>query len=108
MKDGTLQLADGIEGTIRRWSRYRLINRAITAANGAKLLKEDPWQEFRKPVGRGRTLERPYVTLLELHRQLEKLHKSGESSSGSLKVREKHDRLILDWCNRNGLLGLVP
>ena len=107
-----------IRGLWFSWSHYDLLNGVIVPGEGAKLLEYDPWHRFRANAGKYRTVEQPYTPLLELHRHLKELEASnvrpwqpsnrhfiGEPERGP---KNDADRLILDWCNQHGLLGLVP
>src|ERR1039457_6692528 len=82
-----------VDGQWVRWSRYDLLNGIIVPAKNAKLEQYDPWREFRSNAGKYRTVEQPYVALLELHRNLKqaesreirptiKSHSRGESLFG--------------------------
>ena len=107
-----------VSGPWKRWSRYELVGGAITPAAGAKLGEWDPWKGFRANVGKYRTVEQPYVVLLELRRQLQDV----EERTGALPTQRSEgksldrpkvpsapaDELIREWCNMHGLLGLLP
>jgi hypothetical protein len=107
-----------VRGPWVRWSRYDLLNGVVVPAEGAEFQVYDPWENFRANVGKYRTVEQPYTALLELHRNLKEaegrnirplmlLNRNflGPAMRGP---RNDAERLILDWCNRHGLLGLVP
>jgi hypothetical protein len=107
-----------LKGNWFRWSRYDLFNGVVVPAEGAKLIEYDPWHAFRVNEGKYRTVEQPYTTLLELNRNLIRLESTnvrpsrlharyffGDAVRGP---QNAADRLILDWCNLHGLLGLVP
>jgi len=98
-----------VRGNWNRWSRYDLMNGVVVPADGAELQEYDPWEAFRANVGKYRTVEQPYTALLELHRHL----KNTESENVRFSRRSRGpqndaDHLILEWCNRHGLLGLLP
>lgn len=97
--------SEPVRGTWVRWSRYDLLDGLVIPAAGAELEDYDPWQQFRANEGKYRTVQQPYTALLELHRQLKtvapRFSPGGQPSQVS-------DSPILEWCNRHGLLGLVP
>jgi hypothetical protein len=116
--------SESIRGTWVRWSRYELFNGIVIPAEGAELKEYDPWQQFRANEGKYRTVQQPYTPFLELHRRLRTLappppppspgdmlkskvseHSESEQTLGP---RCDADRLVLEWCNLHGLLGLVP
>lgn len=111
--------AAAVSGTWVRASQYDLLNGVVVPADGAEFVDFDPWQEFRANVGEYRTVEQPYVKLLELNRNLKDAESKGIRPSyiafhpryiaGPLRgSKTKADELILAWCNQHGLLGLVP
>ena len=86
-----------LEGRWFRWSRYQIDGHIIVPSEGAHLEEYDPWAKFRDNEGKYRTAkDQPYVSLLELHRHLEEPKDDDE------------ERLILEWCQGNGLLGILP
>lgn len=112
--------ADEIVGDWVRWTKYEIFNGAIVPAQGSEIQRYDPWKEFRENAGKYRTVEQPYTSLLELHRNLEEAHVRGIKPScyypgddrpsppgAIIGPRTEADDLILAWCNQHGLLGLV-
>lgn len=98
-----------------RWTRYDLVDGVVIPADGADLEQYDPWHEFRSNEGRYRTVEQPYTPFLELARALKSLADRsivpslGNSNANLVRgPQNEADDLILTWCNRHGLLGLVP
>ncbi|HWQ52101.1 MAG TPA: hypothetical protein VN442_00350 [Bryobacteraceae bacterium] len=116
MANDPVQTAKSFEvrGEWFRWSRYDLLNGLLVPAEGAQLQKYDPWEKFRANAGKYRTVDQPYVALLNLDQNLESLAKRGIYASKRRGnefrpgVRNEAHELILDWCNRYGLLGLLP
>ena len=106
-----------VRGEWTRWSRYELVNSTVVPCKDAELVKYDPWQAFRSNVGKYRTVTQPFNSLLELGRHLENEEKRDVRPS---KINQQSalipvlgpqngaDKLILDWCNEHGLLGLLP
>jgi hypothetical protein len=108
-----------VNGTWQRWKRYDLVNGVIVPAPGSPRPKKyDPWDQFRANAGKYRTVAQPYLPLLELNRNLQKAKSEGIRPSDPgyhprhlaqpiVGPKTDADRLILDWCNAHGLLGLV-
>lgn len=63
--------SSAIRGKWVRWSKYELLEGAVFPARYSQLEEYDPWQEFNANIGKYRTVQQPYITLLELHRRLE-------------------------------------
>lgn len=107
-----------VRGSWVRWSRYELLNGVIVPAEDAERQEYDPWDGYRANAGKYRTVQQPYLGVMELHRQL-KILKENSVLPSRLGFRyfvgppmrgpqNSADQLILDWCNLYGLLGLVP
>jgi hypothetical protein len=105
-----------VDGKWRRASQYALRNGAIVPAPGAQFVDYDPWGPFRKNAGLYRTVEQPYIALLELGRELEAIEVVPflRGSTGLFPtadaVKEAQNiaaQLVLKWCNQHGLLGLL-
>jgi hypothetical protein len=107
-----------IKGKWPKWSRYEVVNGVIVPAKDAELTEYDPWLMYNSNTDVYRTVKQPYLSLLELGRHLKKCEKAGIVPS---KLDSRHsavnpsrgpqkgaDELVLDWCNTNGLLGLLP
>ena len=99
-----------VSGGWVRWSRYELRDGRLKPAPGAELIRYDPWADFRANEGKYRTVHQPYQRLLQLGHDLEEAKANGAQSSFGRVVgaQTEMDQLILDWCNENGLLGLLP
>jgi hypothetical protein len=104
-----------VTGKWFRWSRYELLNGVVVPAEGASHHEYDPWEEFRKNEGRYRTVEQPYIALMSLYRELKLTAASKTRRSqptvavGEALLGPRNDKdAILQWCNRYGLLGLLP
>jgi hypothetical protein len=103
----------GVEGSWFRWSRYDIDNGVLVPAEGAELQQYDPWVDFRSNAGKYRTVDQPYVPILELHRKLTILggkHNVWPTPARAAKrgMQNEADELIVAWCNQHGFLGLVP
>jgi hypothetical protein len=99
-----------VSGAWVRWSRYELLDGRLRPADGAELIRYDPWSDFRSNEGKYRTVHQPYQRLLQLGHDLAAAEAKGaQISIGRFSgAQNEMDRLILDWCNENGLLGLLP
>jgi hypothetical protein len=100
---------DTVRGQWVRWSEYEMLDGIVIPAKGAELQTYDPWEEFRSNERMYRTVQQPYIALLELHRKLKAVapppFPQDDQVSGP---RCEADQVILEWCNLHGLLGLVP
>jgi hypothetical protein len=113
--------AMSIRGEWWKYSRYELINGTVVPAPDATLVQYDPWQGFWLNDGKYRTVRQPYQALLELGRQVD----ANIKAEGAMKIGDPGyhprmlpepmigpktviDRLVLDWCNHHGLLGILP
>jgi hypothetical protein len=107
-----------VRGKWKRWTCYELVNGVVIPAQNAELEEYDPWERYRANFGKYRTVEQPYCSLLELGKHLDREKNAGRrpSKADSKQVSEGTkrgpqngaDKLILDWCNKHGLLGLIP
>jgi hypothetical protein len=89
-----------VTGSWVRFSGYVIRDGAIRPEPGAKLEPYDPWEEFRRIRG-DRSGEAPYESLANLHQSL-------QHDWGSSRVARDSYPAILDWCERYGLLGVLP
>lgn len=100
-----------------RWSKYEILNGVVVPAKDGELIKHNPWSPFAKNQGQYRTVQQPYTSLLDLNSRLVDLEKRGTRVT---RIHGQHfrgpevrgpqneaDELILDRCNKYGLLGLV-
>lgn len=74
-------------------------------AESAVLVQYDPWIDFTQNVGKYRTVEQPYLPVLELGRRLEEIDHAARSSwvpGGPI------EKLVVPWSTSHGLLGLLP
>lgn len=105
-----------VNGIWHRWSRYEVVNGAVSPAKDADFMKFDPWFAYRQNSDKYRTVEQPYCALLELGRKLENERARGVlpskpnlgSPTPKLGPQNDSDNVILQWCNEYGPLGLVP
>ena len=80
-----------------RYTKYEVRGEHIAPASDATLECYDPWDQYhRSQVDSG--VPAPYQTLLKLAADLQ----------DSRNEPDKAVRLILDWCSRFGLLGILP
>ena len=94
--DSVREEALSIAGRWVRASRYELGMGFITPARNSRCEEYDPWSQFIENCGKYRTVEQPYVPLLNLGRMLRETHS------------EAANQAILKWCTEHGLLGLLP
>src|ERR1043165_1185009 len=85
-----------------RFDRYRIDGRgSIVPAEGAKLTRYSPWEEFRnlrKGGGRGSSIEQPaYTSLMQLVPKL-RIRRGGRYPHC---VSAGARQLILDWCQQH-------
>ncbi|MCU1338458.1 MAG: hypothetical protein JWO19_4039 [Bryobacterales bacterium] len=97
------------EGDWWRFSLYEIRDGCIRPADGAKLEWYSPWPGFElsrtQTVGQTPAATQPnYQSLMKLVHQLEYL--PGETRYPDC-LSQKSQGLILDWCQRNGLLGVL-
>ena len=107
-----------MRGTWFRSSRYRLWYGRVAPEPDAELLRFDPWRTYRKNLGKYRTVEQPYLSLLELKRSLDEEAEASGSRPTQPQKRVMEgpvvgpptlaDGRILDWCNHHGHLGIFP
>jgi len=92
-----------------RFSSYEIRDGCIRPAKGAKLEWYDPWSDFQytreQTVGQAPASVQPgYQSLLDLVHKLEYL--PGQSSNPNFLTPESQ-AMILEWCQRHGLLGVL-
>jgi hypothetical protein len=83
-----------------RWLRssgYHIEHGMIRLAAGAELELYDPWEQWRTSSDE----ERPYKRLLRLAQQL---HPPRRFAA----LPRRQERLLEEWVQRNGLLGILP
>ncbi len=97
-------------------SSYELRSGAISPSEGSHIAAYDPWEPFRKNLGKYRTVNQPYVDLLNLSKRLLDLKGLGIKPTSPLSrtltpllgPQNDADRIILKWFDEHGALGLVP
>jgi len=91
-----------------RFSSYEIRDECIVAAEGAKLEWYDPWIEFgtgTATVGQAPGAVQPaYQSLMKLAQQL---GLSQEKPLNPASLSQTSRALILEWCQRHGLLGVL-
>src|SRR5215831_7766031 len=88
-----------------RFSAYRLLDGYIRPARGAKLTTYDPWSENLN--ARSKKRAPAYVVLLDLVKAFRLRATMEKGVEQSVLTPESRDAL-LEWCSRNGLLGVLP
>lgn len=86
----------------RRWRRftaYQIKDGCIRPRPGSRLQAYDPWAAYRG--GRSKGDEPPYQALLAL---LDRI----VVGDGEVRLNDVARTAIVDWCNRFGLLGILP
>jgi hypothetical protein len=112
-----------INGRWYRWSRYIMREGVVLPDTASDLIEYDPWASYRAHQGRYRTVTQPYVALLELSRRLRQFEEKGifvtkayAADPPDYRPRAvtvfgpptEADDYLLNWCNQNGLLGILP
>jgi hypothetical protein len=93
-----MEMAELSKGKWVRFTRYHLVGDSLQPASGVRGEKYDPFEEHSKTRDSGK-VQTPYGALIAAARAVPE---SGwRSKPASLEG-------IIDWCNRFGLLGLLP
>src|SRR5262249_42119256 len=66
----------------------------------------NPWDLYRAINPKSRTIEPPYVALLNLSRCLQ--FRPSPNGVGSYAPSQESLKLIREWCSQYGLLGVLP
>ena len=91
-----------------RFERYEIQDNHIRPAPGAALREYDPWKEYQASLKRAATAPRPYLTLMSLLDEVFELGSRWDLLTGELLLEKEAEALVLDWCKRHGLLGILP
>jgi len=86
-----------------RFSHYEVRDRIIQPVTGATLEEYDPWSEYQRSRtwgDKGSAPPPPYQALLALKQHLR--------LDVNLRLTRESEEAVLAWCNRYGLLGLLP
>jgi len=90
-----------------RFDRYVVDQGVIRAAPGAAAFQYEPWSMYeqarRRRGGASRGQPAPYQELLQLGARLEEIEYERFEA-----LPRRLEKLVLAWCRRNGLLGLLP
>jgi hypothetical protein len=87
-----------------RFSRYEITAKGvIKPAKGAKLERYEPWADYYLLKGKRDRGEPPYQSFLQL---CAALYPAGVWLS-PYPIAKEREQLVLDWCGRNGLLGIL-
>jgi hypothetical protein len=87
-----------------RFSRYEITSKGvIKPAKDAKLERYEPWVEYYSLKGKRDQGKPPYESLLQL---CAALYPTGVWFS-PYPIAKEREQLVLDWCCRNGLLGIL-
>jgi hypothetical protein len=97
----TLQSNYAIDDIWVRCSEYEIRDEYIRPKRGCTIEKYRPWLEFGPPVAKD-VRRQPYHSLLELIAKLQ----ITPAVSG-FTIRQDQTSMLLDWCVRNGLLGIL-
>ena len=81
-----------------RFNRYEIRDGFIVPSSNARLEKYKPWESYAPVQGKG-SVVRPYGSLIELAKHFE--------GRVVRNLTTEEESLILNWCNANGLLGLL-
>jgi hypothetical protein len=95
------QVLDAASGEWWRFNRYEIKDGVIQPAPDAHLEWYDPWAPFRE-TKKYKDVPSPYQGLLQVVAKLD------FTSPGRLsRLTDASQRTVLDWCQRNGLLGVL-
>jgi hypothetical protein len=107
-KEGIKQDFNVLVGRWWRFQRYELRDGIIRPVRGAKLAEYDPWKEFYDAQARYKDRLRPYTELVNLVSTLgEELACQRLHGKSRMVLSRKVKKVLLDWCNRFGLLGVL-
>jgi hypothetical protein len=99
--DKTRELLEVYIGQWRKFTTYEVRGGFIRPAQGAILEDCDPWDEYEQCRVKSKALEAPYWSLIKL------IDGISLSSDPGMKLSEKNEIQIVEWCNKHGLLGLL-
>src|SRR5262249_25891042 len=88
--------------TWRKFDRYEISGGAVRPAPRARLQRYQPWQKFEEAKGKYRKVTTLWGEFLEISRRIK------AESGATLRPSRAGEALILEWCNRYGLLGILP
>jgi len=91
-------------GTWWRFSRYELRDGYVRPADGSRLRRYDPWQEYRK--GRSSGGPSPHESLLDLLASLQ-IRPASPGAGTLYSLSPDSEAHLLDWCAAHGLLGIL-
>jgi predicted nucleic acid-binding Zn ribbon protein len=98
------EIIDISAGVWWKFSAYEVRDGYIKASAGATLIPYDPWEEYRHtPAKQKSQVMRPYQSLLAL---ADKLNIVATNKEWGLAVESQ--ARVVEWCNRYGLLGILP
>jgi hypothetical protein len=85
-----------------RFSRYEVVDGFIRPTRHAALEEYDPWEEYSRSLIKKEKTDPPFLSLTQLIDRI-------DPPSGSAKKPAKQaEQEIINWCNKYGLLGLLP
>lgn len=93
--------------TVYRWwrfDRYEIKDSVIRPAPGSRLTRYDPWADFQQM--RNQTNGQP--AYVELARLVNELSADPATKGRITNLSSESQSLILAWCERYGLLGILP
>jgi predicted nucleic acid-binding Zn ribbon protein len=98
------EIIDISAGLWWKFSAYEVREGYIRPSPGATLLPYDPWKEYRRaPAKEKSQVIRPYQPLLGLADKLVIIAtENGADLAAESQVK------VVEWCNRYGLLGILP
>lgn len=93
---------DVSEGKWWRFKRYEVVGGFIRPTRDAALEEYDPWEEYSRSLITKEKTEPPFLSLTQL---IDSIDPPSGSATKPAKEREQE---IINWCNKYGLLGLLP
>lgn len=98
------RIASKTSPDLARFGRYQVVQDSIVPVTNIPIQRFDPWAEYQSAVGRSRLVEPPYVSLLNLAKNL----RFEQSPFTLWQPSPEGKQEILEWCSKNGLLGVLP
>ena len=98
---------DVADGAWWRVDRYAIRDGCICPASDARLNGYDPWEHYRASRAADSRVDPPYTSLLTLVGALEADLETAIDGQ-NVRLGMSGQRILVDWCARYGLLGLLP
>ena len=87
-----------------RFDGYQIRDGCISPAEGAALVRYDPWQDYEIGADKRRLQNPPYLSLVKLLDETDLVAAYQDRMS---QLSATDEAAVLDWCGDHGLLGLL-